>query len=83
MGFDTEWALEGAMRGGCGSLFPRGYRSEKRPCPACGDGKAGRRTGMIDHMKAVHGIKRDAAIALIEQHEITWSSEEEIRALTP
>lgn len=34
--------------------FPKGYMSEKHPCPHCGKPVAGRDIGMKSHIKAKH-----------------------------
>lgn len=82
MGFDAEWQLAGCMKTGTyGGIYPRGYLSEKRPCPLCKKPVAGRSSGMAEHMKAKHHCSRDEADAHIANAGISWSTEEEIRAL--
>lgn len=81
MGFDAEWQLAGCMRNGTrGGMYPRGYLSEKRPCPTCGKPVAGRSVGMIDHMRSKHGLSWNEADAEIKAAGVTWSTEDEIRA---
>jgi hypothetical protein len=81
MGFDSEWALAGCMKGGTGGgIYPVGYLSEKRPCPHCAKPVAGRSVGMVEHMRAKHGMSRGEAQAAIYEAGTQWSSEEEIRA---
>lgn len=37
--------------------FPKGWMSEKHPCPYCSKGIAGREEGMRSHIRLKHGIK--------------------------
>jgi hypothetical protein len=48
----SYYRSHGAVHG-----FPKGWMSEKRPCPHCGKGVAGREEGMRSHIKLKHGIK--------------------------
>jgi len=34
--------------------FPKGWMSERKPCPICNKGIAGREEGMAAHIKAKH-----------------------------
>lgn len=63
MGEYAEYALASAMRSGS-PVRPRGelrHRSVARPCPACERPVRGGFNGMVDHLKAKHGIKDKAA----------------------
>ena len=70
MGDAADAALSGAMRRGMkGSGFPRGYMSDKRPCPLCEKPIAGRHIGMREHFKAKHGMKKIDAMRLARSLE--------------
>ena len=79
MGFDASWQLQGFIRSGFSGIYPRGYASEKRPCPVCQKPVAGREEGMCSHIRSIHKHKRDEAMHLIRESGVTWSTEEEIR----
>jgi hypothetical protein len=70
MGEYAEYALASAMRRGfpgtCGGCEPP-RRSKPRPCHLCGKGIRGDFGGMVDHLKAKHGLKdKDARASAIE-----------------
>ncbi|MDT0507505.1 hypothetical protein [Novosphingobium sp. MMS21-SN21R] len=57
MGEYAELAMEGHYRiYGEETIFPRGWMSQRRPCPYCQKPVAGRDEGMRAHIKAKHGV---------------------------
>lgn len=69
MGEYAEYALAHAMSRGwplrCGGEPPR--RSTPRPCRLCNKGIRGGRVGMVNHLKAKHGMKGTDARRFVTQ----------------